>query len=249
MLTFSGKIIIILPDYKERLFIDLQRAAPFVRKYFCRIDILTLFIYRKGSVLMYNINLYTKDLYVYRGSTFDGSICLEDIHGEPFCISEGDEIILYIEKAIKNPEQSDPFTLTLNNRDEVCGRYPFKLEPEITEAFSGDYYYYIYIRFADGDYYQIVPYTPLHACIPYGVINYCENKNLIRARVPRVMAKSGYEPAINEIMEMITNSESGDITESVQIKHIKEADIIVINNNSDITSLTPSGLVGYIKNS
>ena len=44
---------------------------------------------------------FAKDLYLYTGSTFDGSIVIKDVHGEPFLISEGDELTFFIKKADK----------------------------------------------------------------------------------------------------------------------------------------------------
>lgn len=143
---------------------------------------------------MYN-NSFTKDLLIYTGSTFDGSIVIKDVHGEPFYISEGDEIIFFIKKVGNTTENPTQIILTCD--DEIMGQYPFKLSSDDTEKMKGDYYYYAYIRFADGDYYQIIPYTPLHASVPYGILQYQEDKNKIYAQVPRVMAKTDYEPTLN----------------------------------------------------
>ena len=107
---------------------------------------------------------FAKDLYIYTGSNYDGSIVIKDVHNEPFLISEGDEITFFIKKANKK-STDEPVQITLTYEDEVSGEYPFKLTPDETAELSGDYYYSAFIRFADGDYYQIVPNTPLKAKI------------------------------------------------------------------------------------
>ena len=42
---------------------------------------------------------FAKDLYIYTGSNFDGSIVIKDVHNEPFLISEGDEITFFIKNS------------------------------------------------------------------------------------------------------------------------------------------------------
>ena len=148
---------------------------------------------------------------------------------------------------VKEATQSvKELSLTLTADDEVMGEYPFKLDPETTETLNGDYYYYVSVRFADGDYYQIVPYTPLHASIPYAVIEYNEDKNKIKAKVPRVMAESGYEPTVSDVIEFIENVQNEDNPSVIYMRHICGSDIILINDRLKPNEFTPVELVAQI---
>ena len=187
---------------------------------------------------------FTKDLNLYTGSTFDGSIVIKDVHGEPFMISEGDEITFIIEKAEKNPTE-EAIQIKITFQDEVSGEYPFKLDPAETAGLSGEYYYSAFIRFADGDYYQIVPNTPLTASVPYGALSYRENKNRIIAQVPRVMVKRDYDPALNELKAFIVSVDNGENEHSVHIRRIKDKAIVLIGNIGT-DSTTPAELVERI---
>lgn len=187
---------------------------------------------------------FAKDLYIYTGSNFDGSIVIKDVHNEPFLISEGDEITFFIKKANKK-STDEPVQITLTYEDEVSGEYPFKLTPDETAELNGDYYYSAFIRFADGDYYQIVPNTPLKAKIPFGVLSYCENKNQIIAQVPRVMNESNYVPALNELEEYISCVDSEENERPVQIRLINNKAIVLIGN-IDTNNTKPYELVEMI---
>ena len=188
---------------------------------------------------------FAKDLYIYTGSTFDGSIVIKDVHGEPFLISDGDEITFFIKKADKNSTE-EPVQITITYEDEVSGEYPFKLTPEETAKLSGEYYYSAFIRFSDGDYYQIVPNTPLKAKVPMGVLSYCENKNQIIAQVPRVMKESDYCPALNELEAFIACVDSEDNERPIQIRHINDKEIVLIGN-IHTNSTTPDELIERIE--
>ena len=184
---------------------------------------------------------FAKDLYVYKGSTFDGSIVIRDVHGEPFIISEGDEITVFIRPADKSSDEAAlQFIVTFE--DEVAGEYPFKLAPEETAGLNGEYFYSAFIRFSDGDYYQIVPDTPLKAQVPEGVLSYCENKNRIVAQVPRVMKESGYVPALNELEAFIACIDSEDNERPLRIRRIKDKAIILIGK-IDVSDTTPADVI------
>lgn len=188
---------------------------------------------------------FAKDLYLYTGSTFDGSIVIKDIHGEPFIISEGDELTFFIKKADKT-STDEPVQITITYDDEVSGEYPFKLTPEETAKLSGDYYYSAFIRFSDGDYYQIIPNTPLKAKVPIGVLSYCENKNRIVAQVPRVMKDSDYCPALNELEAFISCVDSEENERPVQIRRISDKAIVLIGS-IDTDNTTPEELLEKIE--
>ena len=104
------------------------------------------------------------------------------------------------------------------------------------------------LKFADGDYYQIVPHTTLHASVPHGVIEYYEGKNHIHARVPRVMAESGYEPALIETEEFIEYMENSDNQLTIRIRHIRGADIVLISDSFDPDKTTATELIAEINN-
>lgn len=198
---------------------------------------------------MRHFQSFSKDLFLYSGSTFDGSIILEDIHGNPFFISKEDKIFFFIEQVQKKPCETtitDPLTLILTSDDEINGKYPFKLTPDTTKKLNGDYYCYAYIQFADGDYYQILPYTHLRASVPYGVIEYSENKNQLYAKVPRVMAEIGNEVGVTEVTEFINDVTSVQNTSSVYIRHISGADIILIGDAPEQDSITAEELATHI---
>ena len=183
----------------------------------------------------------TKDLFLYTGSTFDGRIVIEDIHGQPFYISEGDTITFFIET-----NGAFPVQVTLTSDDEVMGEYPFKLTPDQTASLEGIYDYCAYIDFADGDRYQIVPHTPLLAFKPYGVLNYSDNRNRIPAKVPRVMAESDYRPALNELEEFVSDTDSPNNTRAVHIRCIHGKTIVLIGDCLDTSAVTPEELVTEI---
>lgn len=192
-----------------------------------------------------NIIPFAKDLRLYTGSTFYGSIVIKDVHGKPFMISEGDEITLFIKKTDKT-SADNPVQITLTCENEVSGEYPFKMTPEETSELKGDYYYSAFIRFADGDYYQIVPDTPLKAKVPLGVLSYCENKNRIFAQVPRVMADNDYLPALNELELYIASVDSNENERPVQIRLINDKALVLIGN-IDTGSTAPAELFERIE--
>ena len=193
---------------------------------------------------MNNIPL-SKDLYIYTGSTFDGCLIIRDIHNNPYFISEGDEITLFIKKADKGTND-EPMQITLTHEDEIMGEYPFKLSAEKTSSLKGDYYYYVFINFADGDKYQIVPHTPLKARIPHGVLCYSQNKNTIIAQVPRIMAKSNYSPSLNELEYYVSHIDDKNNDNMIYIRHINNADIVLIGSNIDTKNITPAELIEHI---
>ena len=141
---------------------------------------------------MQNNFLYSDSIFLYRGSTFDAILIPEDIHGNPYYLSKGERVFFFIEKDLKNNSinaESDQLKVVLTSDDEINGVYPFKLSHETTKNMDGDYTYYAFIQFANGDYYQIVPHTHLRASAPYFSVDYWENKNTIHAKIPRVMRK------------------------------------------------------------
>ena len=132
-----------------------------------------------------NSYVNAKDLLLYTGSKFSGCLALWDIRHSPYLICEGDKINFFI----SNEETTKQITLTCN--DETEGKYPFILSSEETAEMSGDYDYYAFLNFADGDTVQIVPKTLLRARIPCGIIDQDQKKHRIEAIVPRDMVSGG----------------------------------------------------------
>lgn len=139
---------------------------------------------------MTNHYLSANNIFLYSGSTFDGCLSLKDIHDHTYFLSEGEQVFFFIEKkehAYGSTPGDSSIKLTLTKDDMINGKYPFMLSHKVTETMIGDYFYYAFIRFANGDYYQIVPHTLLFASKPCAGIDYWENKNTIYAKIPRVM--------------------------------------------------------------
>ena len=139
-----------------------------------------------------NIIPLTKTLHLYKDATFYGTVIIKDIYGVRYLLSENEQVTFYTIKADDN-NASPQVLFTLTSDDEYTGKYPFKLTTDMTSELDGDYYYYAYIRFADGDEALIVPKAPLKVRIPDGVMSYGDNKNTVYAQVPRVsMEDSNY---------------------------------------------------------
>ncbi len=183
-------------------------------------------------------------MYIYTHSVFDGCIILRDIHGEPFLISEGDEITFNIIKADNDGNFSDIFTLSLSCQDEVEEKYPLKILPETTSNLYGLYYYNVTLHFADGDIYTIVPFTKLHALLPFNCIGYHEHKNDIVGIVPRVMAKSGYIPFTDKLAEFISDFQSENTF--ISVEGIQEKVILFVRNFQ--SGVSTEELIQNIKN-
>lgn len=132
-----------------------------------------------------------ENLKVYRGTTFDGSIRLTDISGKPFLISQGDQIIFGVKKKLipdidTNKDPEDVLTKILTCEDEFMGEYPFKFTPDETKLPKDKYYYYVAVRFVDGDYYQVAPYSLFEVKLPIA-LSYHADDNKITGVVPRKM--------------------------------------------------------------
>ena len=159
-------------------------------------------------------------------------------------ISEGDEITFHIVKAENDGNFSDVFTLTLDCSDEIEGKYPLKILPETTSHLYGLYYYSVTLRFADGDNYTVVPFTKLHAMLPFNCIGYHEHKNDIVGVVPRVMAKNDYIPFTDELAEFIGDFQSEN--RLIGVKRIPDTDILLVR---DVESgISAEELVQNIRN-
>ena len=75
---------------------------------------------------------FAKDLYLYTGSTFDGSLVIKDVHGEPYMIDQDDEIRLYI-KPVDNNSGKETVQISLTANDEIMGEYMLGLKHQSNE--------------------------------------------------------------------------------------------------------------------
>lgn len=191
-----------------------------------------------------NQNKSENKIQIFTGSTFEGCIEIKDVHGNPYCISEGDTITLFLKKNVY-PSTNEIIQIELTSENEIMGKYPFKLSAEETANIEGYYCYYAFIRFADGDYYQIVPNTSIKVCVPYGVLSYSADSNTIIAQVPRVMAESDYIPSLNELESFIKCIDSENTKHPVQIRRINDKYIVLIGN-IDTNNTTPTELIEQI---
>lgn len=188
----------------------------------------------------------TELLRLYTGSTFSAGIFIRDFKGRRFMISEGDEIDLYI-KPVDKSKTKGYQKITLTSEDEICGKYLFHLTPEVTAKMSGDYYCEAFIRFQDGDYYQITPRIPVKAAVPYEMPVYPEPWQTIEASVPRSMRFNGYIPGILLLQDAISQMEAPDNSKLIRIRRIAPADVIIVGDCIDTNTVTPAGLVDTIR--
>ena len=182
---------------------------------------------------------------IYTGSTLDGCITIKDVNGNGYLISEGDEINLYIKPADKSKAKSYQH-ITLTSNDEIMGDYPFILPAEITAAMNGDYTYEAFIRFADGDYYQVTPCTAVKATVPHEMPLYHRHMNRIIAQVPRVMGYRDFIPGILVLRETIAKMEGPENDKLLRVCAIGFTDVVLISDCIDTNTVTPADLVARI---
>ena len=117
-----------------------------------------------------------ENLNVYRGCTFDCSISLVDRKQDPYFLAEGDKLIFGVKDSLKvepgsNKEPEDIIHKELTIDDAIAGKYYFRLSPDETSKPTQRYFYYVAIELADGDRYQIAPYSEFNVKTPYALTN------------------------------------------------------------------------------
>ena len=115
-----------------------------------------------------------ENLNVYRGCTFDCSISLVDRKQDPYFLAEGDKLIFGVKDSLKvepgsNKEPEDIIHKELTIDDAIAGKYYFRLSPDETSKPTQRYFYYVAIELADGDRYQIAPYSEFNVKMPIAI--------------------------------------------------------------------------------
>ena len=147
-----------------------------------------------------------ENLNVYRGCTFDCSISLVDRKQDPYFLAEGDKLIFGVKDSLKfdpktNTEPEDVIRKELTIDDAIAGKYYFRLSPEETSKPTQRYFYYVAIELADGDRYQIAPYSEFNVKMPYALTN--DRSREIIGQVPRIMRRKSCKSIKEQILDYI----------------------------------------------
>lgn len=177
-----------------------------------------------------------ENLNVYRGCTFDCSISLVDRKQDPFFLAEGDKLIFGVKDSLKvdpesNKEPEDIIHKELTIDDAIAGKYYFRLSPEETSLPTQRYFYYVAIELADGDRYQIAPYSEFNVKMPYAITN-DRNREII-GQVPRIMRKKSCKSIKEQILDYIKAVYSDKNHAPVRIRNFGNLDILTVNNSLD----------------
>ncbi len=183
---------------------------------------------------------------IYTGSTFTGRLIISDVHGGRYMISEDDELTLFFKPTDKTMTKSF-FAVALTSDDEIMGEYPFKLSAQQTAAMIGDYYCYAFVRFADGDYCQILSDVPVKALVPHEGPLYSENMNCFMVQVPRVMGSQNYLPGIFTMEQAIIEMNDQDNDKMLLMRRLAYFDIVLVSDCIDTNTVTPAHLVERIR--
>ncbi len=179
-------------------------------------------------------------LYVYRGCTFDCSISLVDRKQNPYYLADGDKLIFGVKDGLKvdpksNTEPEDLIRKELTVDDAIAGKYYFRLSPEETSLPTQRFYYYVAIEPANGERYQIAPYSEFNVKMPYALTN--DRSREIIGQVPRIMRKKSCKSTKEQILNYIKAVYSDKNHAPVRIRNFGNMDIMIINN-----SLTHDGI-------
>lgn len=175
-----------------------------------------------------------ENLNVYRGCTFDCSISLVDRKQDPYFLAEGDKLIFGVKDSLKveskaNTEPEDVIHKELTIDDAIAGKYYFRLSPEETSLPTQRYFYYVAIELADGDRYQIAPYSEFNVKMPYAITN-DRNREII-GQVPRIMRKKSCKSIKEQILDYIKAVYSDKNHAPVRIRNFGNLDIMTVNNS------------------
>ena len=175
-----------------------------------------------------------ENLYVCRGCTFDCSISLVDKKQNPYFLAKGDRLIFGVKDSLtvdttSNTEPEDIIRKELTMDDTIAGKYCFKLSPEETCLPTRRYYYYAAIELADGDRYQIAPYSEFNVKMPYVLTN--DRNYEIIGQVPRIMRRKSCKSIKEQILDYIKNVYSDDNYVPVRIRNFGHLDIMIVNNS------------------
>lgn len=177
-----------------------------------------------------------ENLNVYRGCTFDCSISLVDRKQDPYFLAEGDKLIFGVKDSLKvdpktNIEPEDVIRKEMTIDDAIAGKYYFRLSPEETSLPTQRYFYYVAIELADGDRYQIAPYSEFNVKMPYAITN--DRSREIIGQVPRIMRRKNCKSTKEQLLDYIKAVYSEKNHAPVRIRNFGNLDILTVNNSLD----------------
>ena len=177
-----------------------------------------------------------ENLNVYRGCTFDCSISLVDRKQDPYFLAEGDKLIFGVKDSLKvepgsNKEPEDIIHKELTIDDAIAGKYYFRLSPEETSLPTQRYFYYVASELADGDRYQVAPYSEFNVKMPCAITN--DRSREIIGQVPRIMRRKSYKSIKKQILDYIKAVYSDKNHAPVRIRNFGNLDIMIVNNSLD----------------
>ena len=190
-----------------------------------------------------------ENLNVYRGCTFDCSISLVDRKQDPYFLAEGDKLIFGVKDSLKvdpksNKEPEDIIRKELTIDDAIAGKYYFRLSPEETSKPTQRYFYYVAIELADGDRYQITPYSEFNVKMPYAITN--DRSREIIGQVPRIMRRKSCKSVKEQILEYIKAVYSDKNHAPVRIRNYGNLDIMIVNNSLDHDCISSDELLNIL---
>ena len=192
-----------------------------------------------------------ENLNVYRGCTFDCSISLVDRKQDPYFLAEGDKLIFGVKDSLKvepgsNKEPEDIIHKELTIDDAIAGKYYFRLSPDETSKPTQRYFYYVAIELADGDRYQIAPYSEFNVKMPYALTN--DRSREIIGQVPRIMRRKSCKSIKEQILDYIKAVYSDKNHAPVRIRNFGNLDIMIVNNSLDHDCISSDELLNILAN-
>lgn len=189
-------------------------------------------------------------LHVYRGNTFDCSISLVDRKRNPYFLAEGDKLIFGVKANLKvdpktNTEPEDIIRRELTIDNEIAGRYHFRLTPEETRLPTERYYYYVAIELADGDCYQIAPYSDFNVKLPYVLSN--DRGREICCQIPKIMRRKTCKSTKEQILDFVKSVYSSKNVVPVRIRNFGKLDIMMVNNSLAYNCINSEQLVNILE--
>ncbi len=189
-----------------------------------------------------------ENLNVYRGCTFDCSISLVDRKQDPYFLVEGDKLIFGVKDGLKvdpnNTEPKDVIRKELTIDDAIAGKYYFRLSPEETSLPTQRYFYYVAIELADGDRYQVAPYSEFNVKMPCAITN--DRSREIIGQVPRIMRRKSCKSIKEQILDYIKAVYSEKNHAPVRIRNFGNLDILTVNNSLDRDCISSDELINIL---
>lgn len=97
-----------------------------------------------------------------RGSTMTLLVKVRTANGDPYSLESGDILYFGVKRFPEHKHYVIEKTYTNADYDQTTGGYLVKITPEETQDFVfDDYWYDVAVQLANGDFYQIIPTSPL----------------------------------------------------------------------------------------